>query len=80
LNYQLNSPHQNFRQARKRVGGIFAAAADTTSDSLKRRYEHYMLLARQSSQAGDEIEAENLLQHAEHYYRTAALRKAGHQQ
>ncbi|WP_371875438.1 DUF4167 domain-containing protein [Pleomorphomonas sp. NRK KF1] len=38
-----------------------------------------MRLARQSAQAGDEIEAENLLQHAEHYYRVAALGKAGHQ-
>jgi len=50
-----------------------------TFDSLKRRYEQYVLRARQSAQAGDKIEAENLLQHAEHYYRTAALQNAGHQ-
>lgn len=62
------------------MSGNVPAAADTTSASLKRRYEQYLLLAQQSARAGDEIEAENLLQHAEHYYRTIALRKAGHQQ
>jgi len=74
----LKSPRQNFRQlASVRAG--FTAAANMTFDSLKRRYEQYVLRARQSAQAGDKIEAENLLQHAEHYYRTAALQNAGHQ-
>lgn len=75
----MNLSHQNDRSAHERSGGIIAAAADSTSDSLIRRYELYLRLARQSARAGDEIEAENLLQHAEHYYRTA-LRKVGHQQ
>jgi hypothetical protein len=39
-----------------------------------------MLLARESAQAGNRVEAENLYQHAEHYYRTAALQKGGQQQ
>ena len=80
LELLLNSPHQNFRTARKRTSRTIAAAADTTFDSLKRRYVQYELLARESVRAGDEIEAENLFQHAEHYYRAAALLKAGHQQ
>ncbi|MFJ6325183.1 MULTISPECIES: DUF4167 domain-containing protein [unclassified Rhizobium] len=53
----------------------------TTSKSafmnLKRRYEHFQLLAHESARAGDRIEAENMFQHAEHYYRAAAIQKAG---
>jgi len=45
-----------------------------------RRYEQYMLLAREAAQTGDRIEAENLSQHAEHFYRTAALQRAGQPQ
>lgn len=73
----LSLPRQNGHPARKRTCGIIATAANTTFDSLKCRYEQYVLLARQSAQAGDMIEAENLLQHAEHYDRTAALQNAG---
>jgi len=32
-------------------------------------YERYMQLARDANSAGDRIQAENFLQHAEHYYR-----------
>ncbi|MGV1794559.1 DUF4167 domain-containing protein [Rhizobium sp. A37_96] len=56
------------------------AASGQTFESLRRRYEHYILLARESAQAGDRIEAENLYQHAEHYYRSAAMRKVGQPQ
>jgi hypothetical protein len=77
----LNSPHRNSgTSGYKPARAIIAAEATTTSESLKRRYDQYMLLARESAQAGDQIEAENLYQHAEHYYRTAALQKAGRQQ
>jgi hypothetical protein len=44
-----------------------------------KKYEHYILLAKETAQAGDRIEAENLFQHAEHFYRTAALQKAAQQ-
>ncbi|WP_370678314.1 DUF4167 domain-containing protein [Pleomorphomonas sp. PLEO] len=40
----------------------------------------YVVLARESARSGDMIEAQNLLQHAEHYFRAAALQKAGDQQ
>ncbi|MGO4353193.1 DUF4167 domain-containing protein [Rhizobium sp. BE258] len=56
------------------------ATATTNSQSLMRRYEQYMLLAREAAQTGDRIEAENLSQHAEHFYRTAALQRAGQPQ
>ena len=35
----------------------------------KRRHERYMGLVRQAMADGDRIEAENMLQHAEHYFR-----------
>ncbi|MGI9410617.1 MAG: DUF4167 domain-containing protein [Hyphomicrobiaceae bacterium] len=37
--------------------------------SNQSRYEHYISLARNAALNGDAIEAENLLQHAEHYLR-----------
>lgn len=39
-----------------------------------------MVSAREAAQSGDHVEAENLYQHAEHFYRTAALQKVGQQQ
>ncbi|MBB3314001.1 hypothetical protein FHT78_005808 [Rhizobium sp. BK196] len=44
-----------------------------------RRYEQYMVSAREAAHAGDGVEAENLYQHAEHFYLAAALEKAGMQ-
>ncbi|WP_425965320.1 DUF4167 domain-containing protein [Rhizobium nepotum] len=76
----MNSPHRISRPARRPTRPVIAAAANTTSESLKRRYAQHMLLASESALAGDQIEAENHYQHAEHFYRTAALQKAGHQQ
>jgi len=78
LNCYLNSPRYNSRgPGHKPARALAAPAAHTISGDLKRRYEQYMLLARESAQAGDRIEAENLYQHAEHYYRMAAAQKAG---
>ncbi|MBX5155321.1 DUF4167 domain-containing protein [Rhizobium lentis] len=60
------------------------ATADTTvissPQNLMRRYEQYMVSAREAAQAGDRVEAENLYHHAVHFYRTAALQEAGQHQ
>jgi hypothetical protein len=32
-------------------------------------YERYLALAREAASAGDDVQAENCLQHAEHYFR-----------
>jgi hypothetical protein len=45
-------------------------------------YEKYLQLARDANSAGDRIQAENYLQHAEHYYRilmAAQVHQAGQQ-
>ena len=34
-----------------------------------RNYERYLVLAREATQRGDPIDAENCYQHAEHYFR-----------
>ncbi|CVI24240.1 hypothetical protein AGR4A_pAt10025 [Agrobacterium tumefaciens str. B6] len=59
---------------------IIAAAANTASESLKRRYGQHMLLASKSARASDHVEAENRSRHPDHVYRNAAPQKAGHQQ
>jgi Domain of unknown function (DUF4167) len=40
------------------------------SRNAQRNYEHYIALARAAALNGNEIEAENYYQHAEHYYRS----------
>jgi hypothetical protein len=38
-----------------------------TTANAKRKYEHYMALARDAASASNAIEIENFYQHAEHY-------------
>jgi Domain of unknown function (DUF4167) len=40
-----------------------------SSGNAHRNYERYLVLAREATQRGDPIEAENCYQHAEHYFR-----------
>lgn len=40
-----------------------------TTANAKRKYEHYMALARDAASTSNAIEIENLYQHAEHYLR-----------
>ena len=61
-----------------RTGGLFSrgshrltsprGSADVMGNA-KRSYERYVTLARAAASTGDSIEAENLYQHAEHYFR-----------
>ncbi|WP_210278581.1 MULTISPECIES: DUF4167 domain-containing protein [unclassified Rhizobium] len=76
----MKSPRRNstpFASSRAR------ATADkkviSSPQNLMRRYEQYMVSAREAAHAGDGVEAENLYQHAEHFYLAAALEKAGMQ-
>jgi Domain of unknown function (DUF4167) len=40
-----------------------------TAANARSKYENYMTMARDAASRGDTIEAENLYQHAEHYFR-----------
>jgi hypothetical protein len=60
----------------RRTGGRFANPASaqnrtqrTPGASNNKNHERYMALAREAAARGDTIEAENLYQHAEHYFR-----------
>ena len=61
-----------------RTGGSFsrrshrptsAPSQVNTFGNAKKSYERYISLARAAASTGDAIEAENLYQHAEHYFR-----------
>jgi Domain of unknown function (DUF4167) len=43
-------------------------------------FERYLALAREATTSGDRIAAENLYQHAEHYFRVNNARREGNQQ
>ena len=70
--------NQNIKRSRgqrRKQGGNVNRALDSTGPDVKIRgtamqiYEKYMQLSRDAQSAGDRIRAENLLQHAEHYFR-----------
>jgi len=42
-------------------------------------FERYVALAREASTSGDRVAAENLYQHAEHYFRVMNAAAEGHQ-
>src|SRR5260370_4593905 len=42
-------------------------------------FQRYVALAREASTSGDRVAAENLYQHAEHYFRVMNAAKEGHQ-
>lgn len=46
-----------------------AAHPRQTSAKARNNYERYTNLAKDAARRGDTIEAENLYQHAEHYFR-----------
>jgi hypothetical protein len=47
---------------------------NTSAGNAHRNHERYLALARDATQRGDLIEAENCYQHAEHYFRVARER------
>ena len=60
----------------RRTGGRLSNRASapnraqrTPGASNNKNHERYMALARDAAARGDTIEAENLYQHAEHYFR-----------
>jgi len=54
-------------QGRKAAGD---SSQQRVSQNAQRNYERYLTLARAEALAGDQIAAENYLQHAEHYFRS----------
>jgi hypothetical protein len=46
------------------------------SQNAEKNYQRYLALARAETLAGDQIAAENYLQHAEHYFRSMGKNKS----
>ena len=75
-----NNPYRN-RQQMPHRGQIL----DSNGPNVKIRgsshqiFERYVALAREASTSGERVAAENLYQHAEHYFRVMNAANEGHQ-
>jgi len=57
--------------SRRRAGRSPPAEGPSKNrQSMRMNYERYLALARAQTLAGDQVEAENSYQHAEHYFRS----------
>jgi hypothetical protein len=61
--------HTRTRSNSTRPGAQRRPSGGNGFANAKRNYEHYISLARAATSAGDELEAENCYQHADHYFR-----------
>ena len=72
-----NNPHHNNNNNNRRPGGMpqRIQTFDSNGPAVKIRgnayqvFERYIAMAREAQASGDRISAENLYQHAEHYFR-----------
>ena len=75
-----NNPYRNRQQIPHR-----SQTLDSNGPNVKIRgtphqiFERYVALAREASTSGDRVAAENLYQHAEHYFRVMNAANEGHQ-
>ena len=75
-----NHPYRNRPQIPQR-----SQSFDSTGPNVKIRgtphqiFERYVALAREASTCGDRVAAENLYQHAEHYFRVMTAANEAHQ-
>jgi hypothetical protein len=75
-----NNPHHNRPRPPHRVQTF-----DSNGPNVKIRgnayqvFERYLALAREAAASGDRVVAENLYQHAEHYYRVMNANGDAHQ-
>jgi hypothetical protein len=75
-----NDPYHNRQQIPQR-----SQTLDGNGPNVKIRgaphqiVERYIALAREASRSGDRVAAENLYQHAEHYFRVINAANEGHQ-
>jgi len=75
-----NNPYRNRQQIPHR-----GQTLDSNGPNVKIRgsshqiFERYVALAREASTSGDRVAAENLYQHAEHYFRVMNAASEGHQ-
>jgi hypothetical protein len=67
--FRPKRPQNAQRPSPTRQGGFRHGNPRQTAANARSRYESYITMARDATSRGDTIEAENLYQHAEHYFR-----------
>jgi hypothetical protein len=67
--FRPNRPQNAQRPSSPRQGGSRHGNPRQMAANARSRYESYITMARDAASRGDTIEAENLYQHAEHYFR-----------
>jgi hypothetical protein len=78
--HNSNNPYRNRQQIPYR-----GQTLDSNGPNVKIRgsahqiFERYVALAQEASTSGDRVAAENLYQHAEHYFRVKNAASEGHQ-
>ena len=82
--YGRNNGNNPYRDRQQIPRG--SQTLDSNGPSVKIRgtahqiFERYVALAREAYTSGDRVAAENLYQHAEHYFRVMNAANEGHQQ
>ena len=69
---QTRQSTNRFRRSNQ-PGRVTGRGQARVPQDARKNYERYMVLARASAQAGDQIEAEGFYQYAEHYLRSMAV-------
>ena len=67
--FRPKRPQNAQRPSPPRQGGSRHGSPRQAAANARSRYESYVTMARDAALRGDTIEAENLYQHAEHYFR-----------
>ena len=75
-----NNPYRNRQQIPHRGQTLDSNGPNVKiQGSPHQIFERYVFLAREASTSGDRVAAENLYQHAEHYFRVMNAADEGHQ-
>ena len=78
--HNSNNPYRNRQQIPPRSQTLESNGPNVKiRGSSHQIFERYVALAREASTSGDRVGAENLYQHAEHYFRVMNAAAEGHQ-
>jgi Domain of unknown function (DUF4167) len=67
--FRPKRPQNDSRPSAPKRSGSSHGKPRQVAANARSRYESYVTMARDAASRGDTIEAENLYQHAEHYFR-----------
>ena len=77
----MSSRPQGHRPVHQRPPGIRPPGSQRhAAQNARNNYQRYILMAKDAARHGDTIEAENLYQHAEHWFRVTKVAPKGEDQ